>query len=139
MSELRQKTRIDKWLWSVRIFKSRTIASDACRSGRVKICDTVAKPSATVCEGDVVHVKKEGFNLSFRVIHAIEKRVGAPTAVTCYANITPEAELNKYKLWFTASLVLRDKGAGRPTKKERRDIARFTEEDASFEAFDFDE
>lgn len=139
MSELRQKTRIDKWLWSVRIFKSRTIASDACRSGRVKIGDTVAKPSATVCEGDVVQVKKEGFNLSFRVIRAIEKRVGAPIAVTCYANITPEAELNKYKLWFAASPVLRDKGAGRPTKKERRDIERFTGEDASFEAFDFDE
>lgn len=138
MTEEVQKTRIDKWLWSVRIFKSRTIASEACRNGRIKIGNNVAKPSAMVCVGDVVQVKKEGFNLSFKVLKTIEKRVGAPLAVACYLNITPESELNKYQLWFAASPVLRDRGAGRPTKKERRDIERFTD-NADAEAFDFDE
>lgn len=123
-----KKVRIDKWLWSVRIFKSRTIASDACRNGRVRIDDEPVKASYLIAENEVVTVKKEGFNFQFRCLQLIEKRVGAPIAVTCYENITPEEELNKYKTWFlngTGSAEKREKGTGRPTKKERRQIDEF--------------
>lgn len=122
------KVRIDKWLWSVRIFRSRTIATDACKAGKVQVNKTVVKPSAMVSVGDLVVVKKEGFNFQFRVLQLIEKRVGAPIAVTCYVDITPEEEKNKYKSWFLNGMVGtegREKGAGRPTKKERREMDDF--------------
>jgi len=118
------KVRIDKWLWSVRIFKSRTIATDACKSGKVTVGDTVAKPSHTIGVGDLLEVRKNGFSFQFKVLHLIEKRVGAPIAVTCYENLTPEEELNKYNDWYIgkSSGERRVRGAGRPTKKERREI-----------------
>ena len=118
------KVRIDKWLWSVRIFKSRTIATDACKTGKVQIEDTRVKPSTSVEVGQTVNVQKNGFNLQFKVIKLIEKRVGAPIAVTCYEDLTPVEELNKYNDWYVgkARPEQREKGAGRPTKKERRQI-----------------
>lgn len=122
------KVRIDKWLWSVRIFKSRTLASDACKSGKVKISDEQVKPSHMISEGEVVVVKKDGFSFQFRAIQLIEKRVGAPIAVTCYEDVTPEEERNKYNAWFlnsTPGAEKRERGAGRPTKKERREIDEF--------------
>jgi ribosome-associated heat shock protein Hsp15 len=122
-----EKTRIDKWLWSVRIYKTRTLATDACKSGKVKIRNVLVKPASYVFKGDVVEVKKEGFNLLFRVEQIIEKRVGAPIAEKCYNNITPAEELNKYTAWFVGKSQpeIREKGAGRPTKKERREIDEF--------------
>ncbi|MBK6930437.1 MAG: RNA-binding S4 domain-containing protein [Saprospirales bacterium] len=122
------KVRIDKWLWSVRIFKSRTIATDACKAGRVRIEGEPVKPSYLLSENEIVTVKKEGFNLQFRPLQLIEKRVGAPIAVTCYEDITPEEEKNKFNAWFLngqAAAEKREKGAGRPTKKERREIDQF--------------
>ena len=91
------KVRIDKWLWSIRIFKSRTLATDACKSGKVRIGEEPVKASYLLSENEIVTVKKEGFNLQFRSIQLIEKRVGAPIAVTCYEDVTPEEEKNKYK------------------------------------------
>ncbi|MBX2927167.1 MAG: RNA-binding S4 domain-containing protein [Saprospiraceae bacterium] len=122
-----EKVRIDKWLWSVRIFKSRTISSDACKESKVKLNGENAKPSQLIQVGDRVEVKKEGFNFQFRVVQLIEKRVGAPIAVTCYEDLTPPEELNKYKEWFVgkAGAEYRDKGAGRPTKKDRRELEDF--------------
>ncbi|MCP3931865.1 MAG: RNA-binding S4 domain-containing protein [Bacteroidetes bacterium] len=119
-----KKVRVDKWLWSVRIFKSRTIASDACRSGKVKIVDSTLKPSYLLQRNDIIKVRKEGFNLTYKVIDLIDKRVSATLAAPCYENLTPEEELNKYKDWFVGkgSSEIRGKGSGRPTKKERRDI-----------------
>lgn len=122
-----EKVRIDKWLWSIRVFKSRTLATDSIKEGKVKINGTGAKPSATVTVNDIVSVKKEGFTFQFRVLQLIEKRVGAPIAMTCYQDITPEEEKMKYQAWFENGKALaaqRDRGAGRPTKKERRDIDR---------------
>ena len=122
------KVRVDKWLWSVRIFKSRTIATDACKGGKVRIGDIAVKPSHLVSEGDVVTVKKEGFSFEFRVLVLIEKRVGAPIAVTCYEDITPAEEKNKYNAWFqngAPATEKREKGTGRPTKKERRELDTF--------------
>ena len=122
------KVRIDKWLWSVRIFKSRTIATDACKAGKVKINGEAVKPSHMLGEGEIVWVKKEGFHFQYRAVQLIEKRVGAPIALACYEDITPEAEKKKYENWFqngTPVVEKREKGAGRPTKKERREMDEF--------------
>lgn len=119
------KIRIDKWLWSIRIFKSRTLATDACKGGKVKVGGISVKPSYLIGEGDTVVVRKNGFNFEFRAITLIEKRVGAAIAVTCYEDVTPAEEKTKYAEWFsnaTPSAEKRERGTGRPTKKERRVI-----------------
>lgn len=119
-----KKVRIDKWLWSVRIFKSRSLATDACKTGKVKIEEKNVKASSLLSGGEKIHVKKNGFDLEFLVVKLIEKRVSATLAAPCYEDITPEEEMNKYKHWFIgkASSERRLKGAGRPTKRERRDL-----------------
>lgn len=122
------KVRIDKWLWSIRIFKSRTLSTDACKTGKVKLGENIAKPSTLIAVGDTVSVKKDGFIFQFEVIQLLEKRVGAPIAITCYKDVTTEEERNKYNAWFlnaTPSAEKREKGAGRPTKKERREIEEY--------------
>lgn len=121
------KVRIDKWLWSVRIFKSRTMATDACKSGKVKIKGANIKPSYLVEREELVEVRKNGFDLQFKVVDLIQKRVSAPLAQACYLDLTPPEELNKYQAWFVgkAGAEKREKGAGRPTKKERRTIDDF--------------
>ena len=125
-----KSVRIDKWLWSVRIFKSRTQATDACKSGKVKIEQAKVKASSGVEVGQKVQVQKNGFNLEFEVLKLIEKRVGAPIAQTCYNDLTSADELNKYQDWFIGkgAAERREKGAGRPTKRERRDIDTFKED-----------
>jgi len=125
-----EKVRIDKWLWSVRIFKSRTLATDACKAGKVKVDGTVVKPSYNLERDQIVQVRENGFNFEFKVLDLIQKRVGAPIAQTCYTDLTPPEELNKYKDWFVgkAAAEHRAKGAGRPTKRERRDIDRFKDD-----------
>jgi ribosome-associated heat shock protein Hsp15 len=121
------KVRIDKWLWSVRIFKSRTLATDTCKKGQVSVNESSVKPSYLVQLGDIVGVRKNGYNLTFKVIDLISKRVSAPLARECYENITPEEEMHKYDDWFIGKgrPEIRERGAGRPTKKERREIERF--------------
>ena len=121
------KLRVDKWLWSVRIFKSRSIATEACKSGKVVLGEKHLKPSHLIQAGDFLIVKKDGFNLEFKVIKLIEKRVSAVIADTCKENLTPESELLKYKDWFIGKSrpEWRDKGDGRPTKKERRTLEEF--------------
>jgi ribosome-associated heat shock protein Hsp15 len=114
----------------VRIFKTRTLASDSCKSGKVRLNDKRAKASTEVKIGDVVQAKKNGFNFEFKVLDVIQKRVGSPIALTCYEDVTPEEELKKYEAWFVgkAQPERRDKGEGRPTKKQRRTIDGFKEE-----------
>ncbi len=126
-----KKVRVDKWLWSVRIFKSRSIASEACKSGKVKIDDIRVKPAYLLQRGEILQVRKNGFDLVFKVVDLLDKRVSATLAQPCYEDLTPEEELLKYKDWFIgkARPEQRSKGAGRPTKKERREIDRFKEED----------
>ena len=132
------KVRVDKWLWSVRIFKSRTMATDACKSGKVRVNGTVVKPSASVERDHIVQVKKNGFNFEFKVVELIQKRVGAPIARTCYEDLTPAEELNKFQNWFIgkASAEQRERGAGRPTKRERREIDAFKGDFYDYDAFD---
>jgi len=122
-----KKIRIDKWLWSVRIFKSRSMATDACKSGKIKIGEQNVKPSYLLKRGEIIAVKKNGFDLSFKVVDLLEKRVSAVLAQPCYEDLTPPEELNKYKDWFVGKgrPEVREKGTGRPTKRDRREIDKF--------------
>ena len=124
---MRDKVRIDKWLWSVRIFKTRTLATTAVRSGKVKVNEKIVKASYLLQAGETVVVGKNGFNFVFKVVELIQKRVGAAIAQTCYVDRTSPDELNKYNDWFIGKrgVEAREKGAGRPTKKERREIDDF--------------
>lgn len=125
-----KKVRIDKWLWSVRIFKSRTMATDACKSGRVKIKEASVKPSYLLQVGEYIEVRKNGFTLQYKVNTLLEKRVSATLAQPCYENLTPEEELNKYNDWYIGKgrAEIRQKGEGRPTKRNRREIDKFKSE-----------
>ena len=121
------EARIDQWLWSVRIFKSRTKANDACKSGKVWLNGVKVKPSTPIAVEDHIKVSKNRFLYEFIVRKIIKKRVGAPEAQSCYEDITPEAELKKFDRWYIGKGQgeFREKGAGRPTKKERRAIEKF--------------
>ena len=130
MAKVLRKVRIDKWLWAVRIFKSRTMATNACKSGKVKIDGNNIKPSLMIERDTILSVKKEGINFVYKVVDLLEKRVSATLAQPCYENLTPEEELNKFKIWHQLNALpeIREKGSGRPTKKERRNIDRFKDE-----------
>lgn len=129
MSNLK-KVRIDKWLWAVRIFKSRTMATNACKSGKVKIEESNVKPSLQIERGTILQVKKDGFTLEYKVVDLLDKRVSATLAEPCYENLTPESELNKFKDWYMLNrqVEFREKGLGRPTKKDRRTIDKYKED-----------
>lgn len=124
------KVRVDRWLWSVRIFKTRTLATSACKTGKVKIAGKNLKPSYLLRRGETLEVRKDGFNLTFLVVDLLNKRVSASLATPCYENLTPEEELNKYKDWFVGKGLpeRREKGAGRPTKRERRELEEFKDD-----------
>ncbi|MEP6796367.1 MAG: RNA-binding S4 domain-containing protein [Saprospiraceae bacterium] len=126
-----EKIRIDKYLWAIRIYKSRTMATEACREGKVKLNGVVVKSSALIVPGDILDVHKDNFRFKYKVVQLIEKRVSAILAKPCYEDFTPEDELNKYKSWFVGKggPERRERGAGRPTKKERREIEGYKEDD----------
>lgn len=111
--------RIDKYLWAVRVYKTRTLAAEACKKGRVTVNDMPAKPSRTVTAGEVIQVKKMPVVYSYRVKDPIEKRVGAKIVDNYVENVTPGEELIKLEMQDDF-FIQRDRGAGRPTKKERR-------------------
>jgi ribosome-associated heat shock protein Hsp15 len=114
-----KSVRIDKYLWAVRLYKTRTLATEACRKGKVNVDDMPAKPSRMVSTGDVIEVRKMPVTYSYRVIEPIEKRVGAKIVDTYVEDITPEEELHKLEMQDDF-FVKRDRGTGRPTKKDRR-------------------
>jgi len=113
--------RIDKYLWAVRVFKTRSLASEACRKGKVSVDDMPAKASRMVSTGDVIEVKKMPVVYSYKVLDPIEKRVGAKIVDNYVKNVTPEEELQKLKM-TDDFFVKRDRGMGRPTKKDRRQL-----------------
>lgn len=115
--------RIDKWLWAVRIFKTRSQATSACRKGRVMINHNQVKPSRVLKINDIVEVKRPPVNYSYRVKGLLAKRLSARRILEYVENITPPEELNKLTQRDTF-FIKRDKGTGRPTKKERRVIER---------------
>jgi ribosome-associated heat shock protein Hsp15 len=119
--------RIDKWLWAVRIFKTRTEAAEAVRKGRVLLNGVQIKPSRDVKVGDVVTVKRPPLNYVYNVVGIIENRQPAKNVPLYAENVTPQEELDMLKIQRSTLFVQRDRGAGRPTKKERREIDRFVE------------
>lgn len=131
------EARIDKWLWSARIFKTRTIAADACKNGRVAVNGVNVKPSRMVKVGDTISVRKPPVTYSFRILRTIEQRVGAKLLPEIYENVTPPDQYELLEMTRISGFVDRARGTGRPTKKDRRAMDAFTE--LSFDSFDFDE
>ncbi len=120
--------RIDKFLWAARVFKTRSLASDQCRKGRITINQSTAKPSRIVESGEIIAVRKPPVTYTYRVIEPIEKRVSAKLASQFIEDITPEEEKAKLDLRQNSATVFREKGTGRPTKKERRLIDRINDD-----------
>lgn len=119
--------RIDKWLWAARIFKTRSIAADACKNGRVTIGGVCVKPSRPLKEGEVVSVRKPPVTYSFRVLKAIQQRVGAKLLPEVYENVTTPDQYELLEMTRISGFVDRARGTGRPTKKDRRAIDAFLE------------
>ena len=113
-------TRIDKWLWVVRIYKTRSIATKACAGGKVKIDGNTVKASRMVRKGDIIQVRKRVIKYEYKVLKIAEKRMGAKLVPDFLEDITPEEELDKLESAHKQPLQTREKGQGRPTKKERR-------------------
>ena len=114
--------RIDKFLWAIRAFKTRTEAADACKGGKVKVAGVNAKPSREVKAGETIQVHKGPVIYTYQVIQPIEHRVGAALVPQFALNLTPQEELDKLKAPVETFFVTRERGAGRPTKKDRREM-----------------
>ena len=119
------EARIDKWLWAARIFKTRSIAVDAIKNGRVTIQGVNVKPSRMVKEGEVVSVRKPPVTYSFKIMKTIEQRVGAKLLPEIYENVTPPDQYELLEMNRISGFVDRQRGTGRPTKKERRALDEF--------------
>ena len=121
------EARIDKWLWASRIFKTRTIAADACKNGRIMVNDVLVKPSRMVKVGDKISVRKPPVTYTFRILKTIEQRVGAKLLPEIYENVTDPRQYELLEMSRISGFVDRARGTGRPTKKERRAMDAFTE------------
>jgi len=134
------EARLDKWLWAARVFKTRSIAADACKNGRVMVNDVLVKPSRSVKVGDKVSVRKPPVTYSFRILKTIEQRVGAKLLPEIYENITPQDQYDLLEMNRISGFVNRARGMGRPTKKDRRQMDAFVEPSlVGFDEFDFDD
>ena len=116
------EVRLDKYLWAVRVFKTRSDAADAIRNNRVLVNDAYAKPSREVKEGDIISVKKMPVTYRYKVLELVSSRQGAKNVPQYCLNITPQEELDKLTVPRETIFVFRERGTGRPTKKERREI-----------------
>ena len=134
------EVRIDKWMWATRIFKTRTVASEACKKNRVSVGGVLVKPSRMVKAGDVIAVRKPPVTFSFRVLDVTANRMGAKLVPQYLENITPPEEYELLELNKISGFVDRAKGLGRPTKKERRDLDDFADTETTPPlSFDWDE
>ena len=130
------EARIDKWMWAVRIFKTRTIAAEACKKGRVYINGALAKAARMVKPGDVIQVRKPPVTYSFKVLQPIEKRVGAKLVAEAMENVTTPDQYELLEMSRVSGFIDRAKGTGRPTKKDRRTMEEFTDPEF-MDDFDF--
>lgn len=137
MKEEKTEVRIDKWLWAVRLFKTRTLAVEACKKGRIMIQGTNIKPSRMIRVGDIIQIKKPPITYSFKVLDLSEKRMGAKLVPEFMEDATPQSEYDILELSKVSGFIDRDRGAGRPTKKDRRDLVDFID-DSFFDEWDFD-
>lgn len=134
------EARIDKWLWAARIFKTRTIAAEACKKGRISINGAQAKPARMIKAGDTIQVRKPPVTYSFKVLQAIEKRVGAKLVPEVMKNVTTPDQYELLEMNRISGFIDRARGTGRPTKKDRRDLDDFfTPEYLDDLEFDFDD
>ena len=134
----KSEVRIDKWMWATRIFKTRTIATEACKKGRVTIGGVIAKPSRMIKAGDVICVRKPPVTYSFKAIGLIENRVGAKLVPEYLLNVTTPDQYELLEMVKIGGFVDRQKGLGRPTKKDGRELTKFTDDSYSEDGFDFD-
>lgn len=135
-----KEARVDKWLWAARIFKTRTMAAAACKKGQVTLGGAQLKASRMIKEGDVISVRKPPITYSFRILQAIEKRVGAKLLPEILENVTTPDQYELLEMSKISGFVNRAKGTGRPTKKDRRDLDEFTDDVPEFFGdFDFDD
>ena len=130
------QARIDKWLWAARIFKTRSIAADACKNGRVTVNNVNVKPSHMIKVGETVCVRKPPITYSFKILKTIEQRVGAKLIPEIYENVTTPDQYELLEMNRISGFVDRARGTGRPTKKERRALDAFI--GPSFDDMDFD-
>ena len=143
----KSEVRIDKWLWAMRIFKTRTIATEACKKGRVTVGDSgiIAKPSRMIKVGEVIHVRKPPITYSFKVLALTENRLGAKLVPEYMENITPKDQYDLLEVVKISGFIDRRKGLGRPTKREGRELEKFTSDtydngwDFDFDDDDFDD
>ncbi len=133
------EVRIDKWMWATRIFKTRTIATDACKKGRITISEQeiIAKPSRMIKVGDIINVHKPPITYKFQVKALTENRLGAKLVPEYLENITPQSQYDLLEVVKISGFIDRRKGLGRPTKREGRELARFTQ-DVYDDGWDFD-
>ena len=122
--------RIDKYIWAIRCFKTRSEATEACKGNKVQIGGSPVKPSREVKIGDVIQVRKGPYQYTYKVLQLAENRMGAQLVPDFAENLTPESELAKMKAPVETFFVRRERGTGRPTKKERREL------DALWDGFD---
>lgn len=134
------EVRVDKWLWAVRVYKTRSLATDACKISRVSINGQLAKPSRTIKVGDIITVRKPPIELSFKVLQLLNNRVGAKLVPEYMENVTPREQYEILEMQRISGFVNRAKGLGRPTKKDRRDMEQFLQDaPGDLELFDWDE
>jgi ribosome-associated heat shock protein Hsp15 len=119
--------RLDKWLWAVRVFKTRALACEACHQGQVTISGQPAKPSRNVRPNDIIVVRKDNLTRQFKVLQLLNHRIGAPKAKDYVEDQTSPAEFEKKREPYFRPFFFRPKGSGRPTKKERRDMGRISD------------
>ncbi len=124
---MKSEERVDKWLWAMRIFKTRSMSTEAIKKGRVTIGGQVIKPSRTVKPGDIVDVKKPPITYTFRVKALSENRLGAKLVPEYLENLTPQSQYDILEMTRISGFVDRRKGLGRPTKRDSRDLAAFRE------------
>lgn len=129
---MKTEVRIDKWLWAMRVFKTRTVATDSCKKGRVTLQtpagDVPAKPSRMIHVGDIVKVRKPPVTYSFKVLALTENRLGAKLVPEYMENITPREQYDLLDVIRISGFIDRRKGLGRPTKREGRQLAKFTDD-----------
>ncbi|HKI89508.1 MAG TPA: S4 domain-containing protein [Draconibacterium sp.] len=120
-----ENVRVDKWLWAVRIFKTRSQATEACRKGHISVGDLPVKPSRVVHPGEIVKVKKVQAVRSFKVLALVEKRMSAKLAAEYMEDVTPPEQMEILEMQKNMRWISRDRGTGRPTKKDRRNLDDF--------------
>lgn len=133
-----KEVRVDKWLWAMRVFKTRSIATEACKKGRVTMAGMTVKPSRTVKPGDVVDVRKPPVTYTFRVKDVCENRLGAKLVPDYLENITAPDQYELLEMTRISGFVDRRKGLGRPTKRDSRTMSAFKEESFAADTFFLD-